>query len=95
VYNTIISDREAQFVAHFWEQLHASSGAHLIHSSTYNIRTHGQIERVNQVLEDILRAYVMNYRDSWDKCLPLAEFSYDNSYQESLKMAPFKELYDH
>jgi hypothetical protein len=42
----------------------------------------------------MLRAFVMNYRDNWDKCLPLTEFSYNNSYQESLKMAPFKALYD-
>jgi hypothetical protein len=41
----------------------------------------------------MLRACVLNYPDKWDKCLPLAEFSYNNSYQESLKMAPFKALY--
>jgi hypothetical protein len=41
----------------------------------------------------MLRACVMNYRDSWHKCLPLAEFSYNNSYQESLKMAPFEAPY--
>jgi hypothetical protein len=29
----------------------------------------------------------------WDKCLSLAEFSYNNSYQSSLKMAPFEALY--
>jgi hypothetical protein len=45
------------------------------------------------VLEDMLRACVMNYQDSWDKCLPLAELSYNNSYEESLKMAPFKAIY--
>jgi hypothetical protein len=41
----------------------------------------------------MLRAYVMEYQGSWDKHLPWAEFSYNNSYQESLKMAPFKVLY--
>jgi hypothetical protein len=46
------------------------------------------------VLEDMLRACVMNHQDSWDKCLPLAKFSYNNSYQESLKIAPFEALYD-
>jgi hypothetical protein len=33
----IISDRGSQFVAHFWEQLHASLGTHLIHSSAYHL----------------------------------------------------------
>jgi hypothetical protein len=41
----------------------------------------------------MLRAYVMEYPGSWDKNLPLAEFSYNNSYQESLKIAPFEALY--
>jgi hypothetical protein len=51
------------------------------------------MERVNQVLKDMLRVCVMNYRESWDKCIPLAEFSCNNSYQESLKMTPFEALY--
>jgi hypothetical protein len=53
----------------------------------------GQTERVNQILEDMLRACVMEYSGSWDKKLPCAEFSYNNSYQENLKMAPFEALY--
>jgi hypothetical protein len=44
-------------------------------------------------VEDMLRACVMNYQSSWDKNLPWAEFSYNNSYQENLKMAPFEVLY--
>jgi hypothetical protein len=95
VLKTIISDRGPQFVACFWEQLHASLGTHLIHSSAYHPQTDGQIERVNQILEDMLLACVLNYPDKWDKCLPLDEFSYNNSYQESLRMAPFEALYDH
>jgi hypothetical protein len=90
---TIISDRGSQFVAPFWEQLHASLGTHLIHSLAYHPQTDGQTERVNQILEDMLRAFVMGYQGCWDKNLPWAEFSYNNSYQESLKMAPFEILY--
>jgi len=45
------------------------------------------------MLEDMLRACVIQYEKNWDKCLALAEFSYNNSYQSSLKMAPFKVLY--
>jgi hypothetical protein len=41
----------------------------------------------------MLRACVMEYLGSWDKNLSWAEFSYNNSYQESLKMASFKALY--
>jgi hypothetical protein len=60
---TTISDRGPQFVARFWEQLHASLGTHLIHSSAYHPQTDCQPERVNQILEDILRACVLNYLD--------------------------------
>jgi hypothetical protein len=53
----------------------------------------GQIEQVNQILEDMLRACVMEYQGCWDSNLPWAEFSYNNSYQENLRMAPFDVLY--
>jgi hypothetical protein len=43
----------------------------------------------------MLRACALQYDKHWDKCLPLAEFSYNNSYQTSLKMAPFEALYGH
>jgi hypothetical protein len=89
----IISDRGSQFVACFWEQLHASLRTHLIHSSAYHPQTDGQTEWVNQILEDMLRACVMEYPGSWDKNLTWAKFSYNNSYEESLKMAPFEALY--
>jgi hypothetical protein len=49
--------------------------------------------RVNQVLEDMLRACPLQYGKTWDKGLPYAEFSYNNSYQESLKMVSFEMLY--
>jgi hypothetical protein len=48
---------------------------------------------VNQILEDMLRACVVQYGRSWDKSLPYAEFPHNNSYQESLKMALFEMLY--
>jgi hypothetical protein len=44
-------------------------------------------------VEDILRACVIHFDKTWNKCLALAEFAYNNSYQASLKMAPFEALY--
>jgi hypothetical protein len=95
VLKTIISNQGSQFVARFWEHLHASPRTHLIHSSAYHPQMDGQTEQVNQILEDMLRACVMEYPRSWDKNLSWAEFSYINSYRESLKMASFKVLYGH
>jgi hypothetical protein len=90
---TIVSDRGPQFVSRFWEQLQDSLGTKLLRSSAYHPQTDGQTERVNQVLEDMLRACIIHYDKIWDKCLSLAEFSYNNSFQASLKMAPFEALY--
>jgi hypothetical protein len=73
--------------------LHETLDTQLHFSSAYHPQTDGQTERVNQILEDMLRACALQYGRSWDKSLPYAEFSYNNSYQESLKMAPFEMLY--
>jgi hypothetical protein len=62
-------------------------------SSTYHLQTDGQTERTNQILEDMLRACALKYKKSWDKNLPYVEFSYNNSYQASIKMAPYEALY--
>jgi hypothetical protein len=48
---------------------------------------------VNQILEDMLRACVLSSKGLWEKWLPLAEFTYNNSYQEIIKMASFEALY--
>jgi hypothetical protein len=90
---TIVSDRGPQFVSKFWEELHKSLGTKLLHSSAYRHQISGQTKRVNQILEDMLRACVQEFPQKWDDCLPLAKFSYHNCYQESVKMAPFEALY--
>jgi transposase InsO family protein len=89
----IVSDRGTQFTSHFWKRLHESMDTKLNFSSAYHPQTDGQTERTNQVLEDMLRACALKHGRSWDKSLPYAEFSYNNSYQASLKMAPFEALY--
>ena len=68
-------------------------GTKLIRSSAYHPQTSRQTERVNQILEDMLRACVISCKGSWEKWLPLTEISYNNSYQENIKMTPFKALY--
>jgi hypothetical protein len=62
-------------------------------SLAYHPQTDGQTERINQIIENMLRACALKDNQSWDKCLLYAEFSYNNSYQESIKMTPFEFLY--
>ncbi|WVZ52062.1 hypothetical protein U9M48_003155 [Paspalum notatum var. saurae] len=73
--------------------LHDSLDSKLRFSTAYHPQTDGQTERTNQILEDMLRACAIQYGTSWDKSLPYAEFSYNNSYQASLKKSPFEPLY--
>src|SRR4051812_19303407 len=68
-------------------------GTYLSFSTAYHPSTDGQTERVNQILTDMLRACVISFGKDWDKCLPFAELSYNNSYQSSIEMAPFQVLY--
>ncbi|GKE75783.1 putative reverse transcriptase domain-containing protein, partial [Tanacetum coccineum] len=72
---------------------HKALGTRLDMSTTYQPQTDGQSERIIQTLEDMLRACVIDFGGSWDVHLPLAEFSYNNSYHTSIRCAPFEALY--
>jgi hypothetical protein len=89
----IVSDRGSQFTSKFWLKLPESMYTKLNFILAYHPQTDGQTKRTNQILEDMLRAYVLKYGKSWDKSLPYAEFSYNNSYQASIEMAQFEALY--
>eukprot|EP00253_Pinus_taeda_P020563 PITA_20563 len=77
----------------FWKTLFAELGRQLNFSTSYHLQTDGQTERVNQVVEDMLRAYVMQQPTQWDEYLHLVEFAYNNGYHTSLQMSPFEVLY--
>nr|GFB17854.1 putative reverse transcriptase domain-containing protein [Tanacetum cinerariifolium] len=90
---SVISDRDSLFTSRFWVSLQKTLGTQLDLSTAYHPETNGQSERTIQTLEDMLRACVIDFGSSWDKHLPLVEFSYNNSYQASIKAAPFEALY--
>ncbi|GKD78992.1 putative reverse transcriptase domain-containing protein [Tanacetum coccineum] len=62
-------------------------------STAYHPQTDGQSERTIQTLEYMLRTCVIDFGSSWDRHLPLVEFSYNNSYHASIKAAPYEALY--
>ena len=53
----------------------------------------GQLERVIQVLKDLLRVCALDLKGNWDDFLPLVKFSYNNSFQSSIGMTHFEGLY--
>nr|GEW00322.1 putative reverse transcriptase domain-containing protein [Tanacetum cinerariifolium] len=90
---SIISNRDGRFISRFWKILQKALGTRLDMSTAYHLQTDGQSERTIQTLEDMLRAYVIDFGGSWDVHLPLAEFSYNNSYHSSIRRASFEALY--
>ncbi|GKA70071.1 putative reverse transcriptase domain-containing protein [Tanacetum coccineum] len=90
---SIISDRDSHFTSNFWRSLQEALGTNLDMSTAYHPQTDGQSERTIQTLEVMLRACVIDFGNSWDRHLPLVEFSYNNSYHASIKAAPYEALY--
>ena len=90
---SIVSDRDPRFTSRFWPSLQHALGTKLRFSTVFHPQTDGQSERKIQKLEDMLRTCVMELQDSWDKHLPLMEFSYNNTFHSSLGMALYEALY--
>ncbi|KAJ9561460.1 hypothetical protein OSB04_006620 [Centaurea solstitialis] len=90
---TIISDRDVRFTSRFWGKFHEDLGTRLQFSTAFHPQTDGQSERTIQTLEDMLRACVLDFGGSWDTYLPLAEFSYNNSFHASIGVPPYEMLY--
>ncbi|GKF38689.1 reverse transcriptase domain-containing protein [Tanacetum coccineum] len=90
---SIICDRDRRFTSNFWRSFQKALGTDLSMSTAYHLKTDGQSERTIQTLKDMLRACVIDFGKGWVKHLPLAEFSYNNSYHASIKVAPYEALY--
>nr|GEZ45498.1 reverse transcriptase domain-containing protein [Tanacetum cinerariifolium] len=86
-------DIDSKFTSRFWRSLQEALGTRLDMSTAYHPKMDGQSERTIQTLKDMLRACVIDFGGSWDRHLPLVEFSYNNSYHASINAAPFEALY--
>jgi Integrase core domain. len=88
-----VSDRGTQFTSRFWATIARGKWVpNLNFSIAYHPQIDGQTERVNQILENMLRACALDFEGTWDRCLPYTEFSYNNSYQSSIQMSPNQAL---
>ena len=77
----------------FWQSLQMSLGMDLHFSIAFHPQMDGQSERVIQIVEDMLRAYALDFKESWSEHLTLVEFTYNNSYQASIEMTTYEALY--
>ena len=89
----ITSNRDAKFTSNFWKALFEGLETQPSFSTMYHPQNDGQMERTNQILEDMLHMYVINKPTKWEDYLHIVEFTYNNSYQASLKMSHFEFLY--
>jgi translation initiation factor IF-1 len=92
--NTIVSDRDAKFLSHFWRTLWFKLGTKLLFSTTCHPQMDGQIEIVNRTLFTMLRAILKTNLKLWEECLPHIEFAYNRSIHSTTKVSPFQVVYD-
>ena len=90
---SIVSDRDPWFTTQFYKSFKKAMGTQLSMSTAFHLQINGQSEQTIQILEDMLRACVLDLKGSWEEHLPLVEFAYNNSYQASIQMAPYEALY--
>ncbi|KAE9000695.1 hypothetical protein PR001_g18720 [Phytophthora rubi] len=84
-----VSDRDPRFVSHFWQHLFRLLGTRLDMSTPDHPQTDGQTERVNRVLEDILRSVCSAEPTKWSVLLPQVEFALNNAVHSSTGFTPF------
>ncbi|CAI7783068.1 unnamed protein product [Closterium sp. NIES-53] len=86
---TLISDRDPKFTSKFWKELMGLLGTKLAMSSAYHPQTDGQTERLNQVVEQLLRTACKDDVSHWDTQLPTLEFAYNNASHAATGKTPF------
>jgi hypothetical protein len=85
----LVTDRDSRFTSKFWIALCDMMGMHSSMSSAFHPQSDGNTERVNRVMEDMLRSVVASDQSDWDTHLGLVEFAINNAYHESIKATPF------
>ena len=85
----IVSDRDPTFTSRFWMALMRALEVDLSLSTAYHLRSDGQTERLNQILEQYLRCFSNYLQDNWLELLHFAEFAYNNAEHSVTKMSPF------
>src|SRR5258705_3128195 len=85
----VLSDRGLQFASHMMRELNRLLGIKTATSTAFHPQTDGQMERINQEIEQYLRLFVEHRQSDWMDWLPMAEFSYNNRMQAATKNTPF------
>jgi len=90
---SIISDRDPRFSSRLWSIIQHVLGKRLDINTAFHLQTDGQSEKVIQVLEDLLRACMLEFGGNWEEHIALVEFMYNSSHQTTIGMALYNALY--
>ena len=85
----IITDSGSLFTTELWKETTKNLGIERRLSTAFHPQTDAQTERTNAILEQYLRSYINYQQDNWSDLLAIAEFAYNNRYQETIKTTPF------
>jgi hypothetical protein len=91
--NTIVLDRDAKFLSHFYRTLWFKLGTKLLFSTTCHLQTDDQTEVINHTLSTMLRAVLKTNLKLWEGCLPHIEFAYNRSIHSTTKVSLFQVVY--
>jgi hypothetical protein len=86
---TLLTDRDPRFTSNLFREISKLLGVKQAMSTAFHPQTDGQTERVNRVVEEMLRHFVQPRLDDWDQHLAMVEFAINNAYQESTGNTPF------
>ncbi|MCO5566933.1 hypothetical protein L7F22_020616 [Adiantum nelumboides] len=89
----IVSHRDRKFNSHFWRKVFKKLDTTLSMSTADHPESDGQTERINQILEDMLRSYVSKKQSNWEDYLPILEFAYKSSKDLASGFTPFMLMY--
>ena len=90
---SIVSDKDARFLTHFWRTLWRKIGTKLSFNTSFHPQTDGQTEVVNQSLGNLLRCLIGENPRNRESILPLAEFAYNSSLNRTINTSPFEVMY--
>ena len=89
----IVSDRDPRWTGQFWRALMSIVGTFLAFSTAYHPQSDGQTERAHRVLEQVLRAYVLEAGSEWPRVLGHCEFAINSSVSVGTGVSPFEMVY--
>ena len=85
----LISDRDTRFTSAFWRAFARQVGAETRFSTSFHPQTDGQTERMNRVLEEVMRHFINGEHSNWEELLPAVSFAINNAKSATTGETPF------